>query len=147
VIQLAVDCLKFGRLAVRSAPCEAGNHYCVPAPAFEIMRLAGAGRGSAIARVEVERAEIPRLKLSRLAPEERVFDEGATAAIEGKAVLARWRDATPTHFKLSASGVADRIEIVLAGDCRHRLFWWRAEIKLVNDEVVVHGPFLADDHD
>ncbi len=147
MIQLAVDCLKFGKLAVRSAPCEAGDHYCVPAPAFEIIRLVERGKGVAVARVEVERAEIPRLKLSSIAQEERAFDEACTATIGGKAVLARWRDETPTHFKLSAAGTDDRIEIVLSGDCRHRLFWWRAEFKLTNDEVVVHGPFLADDHD
>jgi hypothetical protein len=147
VIQLAFDCLKFGRLAVRSAPCDAGNHYCVPAPVFEIVRLVGPGKGVSVARIEVERAEIPRLKLSSTAPEERPFDEACAATIGGKAVLARWKDETPTHFKLSATGADDRIEIVLSGDCRHRLFWWRAEFKLVNEKVVVHGPFLADDHD
>ena len=147
MIQLAVDCLKFGRLAVRSAPCEGGSHYCVPAPAFEIVRVVGTGKGTAVARVEVERAELPKLKVSRVPPEERIFDKGAVATVSGRAVLAHWRDEAPTHFKLSAHGADDRIEIVLSGDCRHRLFWWRAEFKLVNDEVLVHGPFLADDHD
>jgi len=71
----------------------------------------------------------------------------ATAAVRGKVVLAHWRDEAPTHFKLSAAGAEDRIEIVLSGDCRHRLFWWRAEFKLVNNEVVVDGPFRTDDRD
>lgn len=118
----------------------------MPAPAFEIIRVLGQGKGTALARIEVERAEIPRLKLSRIAPEERSFDEGCAATIGGKAVLARWRDETPTHFQLAASGGGDRIEIVLSGDCRHRTFWWRAEVRLVNDTFVVHGPFLSEDH-
>ncbi len=146
MIQLAVDDLQFGRLAVRSAPSGAEAHYCAPAPAFEIIRLARDGKGVAVARVEVERAELPTLKVGRLPPEERGV-AGATAAVNGKVVLARWRDETPTHFKLSAAGAEDRIEIVLSGDCRHRLFWWRAEFKLVNDEVVVDGPFRTDDRD
>jgi hypothetical protein len=147
MIQLAVDCLRFGRLAVRSAPCGAATHYCAPAPAFEIIRLAGDGEGVAVARVEVEKAELPTLKVERLAPEERRPGAGTTAAVNGKVVLARWRDEAPTHFRLSAAGAEDRIEIVLSGDCRHRLFWWRAEFKLVNDEVVVNGPFRTDDRD
>jgi hypothetical protein len=146
MIQLAVDDLQFGRLAVRSAPIGAATHYCAPAPAFEIIRLARDGKGVAVARVEVERAELPTLKVGRLPPEERGV-AGATAAVNGRVVLARWRDEAPTHFKLSAAGAEDRIEIVLSGDCGHRLFWWRAEFKLVNDEVVVQGPFLTDDRD
>lgn len=147
MIQLAVDCLQFGRLAVRSAAIGAATHYCAPAPAFEIIRLAEDGKGFAVARVEVERAELPTLKVDRLPPEERRPGAGATAAVTGKVVLARWRDETPTHFKLSAAGMEDCIEIVLSGDCGHRLFWWRAEFKLVNDEVVVNGPFRTDDRD
>jgi hypothetical protein len=146
MIQLAVDCLQFGRLAIRSAPSGAATHYCAPAPAFEIIRLVGDGNGVTVARVEVERAELPTLMVDRLPPEERGV-AGATAAVNGKVVLARWRDEAPTHFKLSAAGAEDRIEMVLSGDCRHRLFWWRAEVKLVNDEVVVRGPFLSDDRD
>ena len=146
MIQLAVDGLQFGRLAVRSAPCGVATHYCAPAPAFEIVRLAADGRSVAVARVEVERAKLPTLKIDRLPPEERGV-AGATVAVTGKVVLARWRDDTPTHFKLSVAGAQDRIEIVLSGDCGHRLFWWRAEFKLVKDELVVHGPFLTDDRD
>jgi hypothetical protein len=146
MIQLAVDCLQFGRLAVRCAPCAAETHYCAPAPAFEIIRLGEDGNGVAVARVEIQRAELPTLKVDRLAPEERGIT-GATAAVNGKVVLARWRDEAPTHFKLSAAGTEDSIEFVLSGDCRHRLFWWRAEFKLVNDEVVVNGPFRTDDRD
>jgi hypothetical protein len=146
MIQLAVDGLQFGRLALRSAPGCAETHYCAPAPAFEIIRLAANGKALAVARVEIERAELPTLKVDRLEPEERGL-AGATASVNGKVLLARWRDEAPTHFRLSAAGAEDRIEIVLAGDCRHRLFWWRAEFKLVNDEVVVDGPFLTDDRD
>jgi hypothetical protein len=146
MIQLAVDSLQFGRLAVRSAPSGEASHYCAPAPAFEIIRMAGDGNGVAVARFEVERAELPTLKVDRLSSEERTV-AGATAAVNGKVVLARWRDEAPTHFRLSAAGAQDRIEIVLSGDCRHRLFWWRAEFKLVNDEVVVNGPFRTDDCD
>jgi hypothetical protein len=146
MIQLAVDSLQFGRLAVKSAPSGAATHSCAPAPAFEIIRLAGDGNGVAVARVEVERAELPTLKVDRLPQEERGV-AGATAAVNGKVVLARWRDDAPTHFRLSAAGAEDRIEIVLSGDCRHRLFWWRAEFKLVNDELIVNGPFRTDDCD
>jgi len=145
MIQLAVDGLRFGRLAVRSAASGSATHYCTAAPAFEIIKLEANGDGVAIARVEIERAEVPTLKVDRLPPEQR--QPGATAAVSGKVVLARWRDDAPTHFKLSATGADDRIEMVLSGDCGHRLFWWRAEFKLVNDEVVVNGPFLTDDRD
>ena len=63
----------------------------------------------AVARVEVERAELPTLKVDRLPQEERGV-AGATAAVNGKVVLARWRDDAPTHFRLSAAGAEDRIE-------------------------------------
>jgi hypothetical protein len=145
VIELAVDCVRFGRLAVASAVACTANHYCVPAAAFEIIRLAADGTALAVARIEVERADPPALKVSALPAEERVLDAAATATIGGKAVLMRWRDDAPTHFKLAASGADDRIEIVLSGDCRHRLFWWRAEFKLIDDKVIVHGPFLSHD--
>jgi len=36
---------------------------------------------------------------------------------------------------------------VLSGDCRHKLFHWRVQFRVVNGEVVVHGPFLAKDPD
>ena len=83
MIQLAVDALQFGRLAVRSAASGAAIHYCTPAPAFEIIRLAGDGNGVTVARVEVERAELPTLKVDRLPPEERGV-AGATAAVTAK---------------------------------------------------------------
>lgn len=147
MIQLAVESLQFGRLAVRSAAACAADHYCAPAPAFEIVRLEDNGKNVAIARVEVKKAGLPTLKVDKLPSEERPCSSGASVAVNGKVVLARWRDEAPTHFKLSAAGAEDCIEIVLSGDCRHRLFWWRAEFKLVNDEVVVSGPFLSDDRD
>jgi hypothetical protein len=147
MIQLAVDCLKFGSLAVRRAQPEVEHHYCVPAPAFEIIQLLDEGRGVAIARVEVERCDVPALKVHRLARQERCLDAGASAAVTGPVVLAHWRDELPTHFKLSAFGTEDYIEILLSGDCRRRLFWWRAEFRLVDDQVTVHGPFLSVDHD
>ena len=144
MIQLAVDCLRFGRLAVTSAAGSEEKHYCVPAPAFEIATVDTAGAAWAVARIEVERGEVPTLTVTRVGPEERTL--GVAATISGKVVLARWRDEAPTHFKLTATGGDDRIEIVLSGDCRHRMFWWRAEFKLVNDCLMVHGPFLSDDH-
>src|ERR1700722_11798967 len=88
MIQLAVDCLQFGKLAVRSAPSCPATHYCAPAPAFEIIRLAGDGKGVTIARVEVERAGLPTLKIDRLPPEERGVGSSA-AAVNGKVGLAR----------------------------------------------------------
>lgn len=132
---------------MRSAAGAEMPHYCAAAPAFEIVRLAGDGGGWAVARLEIEKAELPTLKVDKLPPGEHRPRAGAAVAVTGKVVLARWRDEAPTHFKLSAAGTEDRVEIVLSGDCRHRLFWWRAEFKLVNDEVVVHGPFLSDDRD
>jgi hypothetical protein len=147
MIQLAVDCLRFGRLAIRSAPGAEATHYCTPAPAFEVILLEVNGNGVAVARIEVEKAELPTLRVDGIPGEQRHTGTGATAIVTGKVVLAHWRDEAPTHFKLSAAGTEDCIEFVLAGDCRHRLFWWRVEFKLVNDEVVVNGPFRTDDRD
>ncbi|MFN7997371.1 MAG: hypothetical protein U0Q18_27390 [Bryobacteraceae bacterium] len=144
MIQLAVDCLRFGRLAVSGAAGSQEKHYCVPAPAFEIVTIDSAGAARAEARIEVDRGEVPTMAVTRMQPAERTL--GAAATVSGTVVLARWRDEAPTHFKLTAAGGEDRVEIVLSGDCRHRMFWWRAEFKLVNDCLTVHGPFLSDDH-
>src|SRR5579863_4259556 len=115
MIQLAVECLRFGALGVRSAP------YGV----FEIVQLAGGNTGMAIARIEVDKAATPALKITRLQPQERSLNTWAMAAVE-KAVLENWRDENPTDFKLTAARKEDGVEIILSGHCGYRLFLWRA---------------------
>jgi hypothetical protein len=136
VIQLTVDCLKFGSLALTGAP-HGG---------FDVLHLGSANTGTTVARVEVEHGHIPSLKVTRLDAEERFIDARA-AAIAGRVVLASWRDSAPTHVEMSVAERQDGIEIVLSGDCRHRLFWWRLHVTMANGETVLHGPFLANDPD
>jgi hypothetical protein len=136
MIQLTVDCLKFGALALTGAPHGA----------FDLMHLGTGNAARSIARIEVEHAHLPTLKVTRLDPQEHFIDSRA-AATAGRVVLANWRDSAPTHYELSVAHRREGIEVVLSGDCRHRLFWWRAVFTLVNDEVVIHGPSLANDPD
>jgi hypothetical protein len=136
VIQLAVECLRFGTLGVRSAPHGA----------FEIILFAAGDTATTAALIEVERSGHPSLKISKVDPQERALNPWATASVE-KAVIDHGRDENPTDFKLTAARKGDAVEIVLAGHCGYRLFWWRAEIELVNNEVIVRGPFLSNDPD
>jgi hypothetical protein len=134
MMQVTVECLKFGTLVVKSTPYGA----------FEIIQLTSGNSGISIAQVEVEDADFPSLKISRLEPRQRVLNTRAAATVD-RMMLASGRDALPSSFDLKVTGTDDHIELVLSGDCRHRLFWWRADFRVVNGEVIVHGPFLADD--
>jgi hypothetical protein len=141
-MQTTVACAKFGNLVVR----------CAPPQGFEIIRLVSGNCGVIVARVEVEETGIPRLKVSRLEPQDCLLEADAT--VLDRVLLASRRGEIASCFQLTATGTDDHIEIMLSGDHRHagghhryRLFWWRAEFRLVNGEVVVHGPFLADDPD
>jgi len=136
VIQLAVECLRFGTLGVRSAPFGA----------FEIIQFATGETATTAALIEVERSGHPALKISKVERQERALNPWSTASVE-KAVIDHGRDENPTDFKLTAARKGDAVEIVLAGHCGYRLFWWRAEIELVNNEVIVRGPFLSNDPD
>jgi len=136
VIQLAVECLRFGALGVRSGPHGA----------FEIVQFAAGDTATTTALIEIERSGHPTLKISRVDREERALNPWSTASVE-KAVIDHGRDENPTDFKLTAARKGDAVEIVLAGHCGYRLFWWRAEVELVNDEVIVRGPFLSNDPD
>ena len=136
MIQLAVECLRFGALGVRSGPHGA----------FEIVQFAAGDTATTTALIEIERSGHPALKISRVDREERALNPWSTASVE-KAVIDHGRDENPTDFKLTAARKGDAVEIVLAGHCGYRLFWWRAEVELVNDEVIVRGPFLSNDPD
>ena len=136
MMQLTVDCLRFGELVVRGAAYGA----------FEIVQLTSGSGGVAVARFEVEDAGFPKLKVTRLEGPARSVDAKAMATID-RAVLASWRDEAPPRYELSASAAGEGVEIVLAGDCRHRMFWWRAQCRLTEGEAIVHGPFLANDPD
>ncbi len=134
MIQLTLDCVKFGDLAITGA--SGGG--------FEVLRLSGGGGANAVARVEVERAHFPKLTVTPLPGRERFIDSRATASAE-KVLLATWRDDAPGHYELWAARIADGFDIVLSGDCRHRLVRWSARFAVRGGEVVVHGPFLAND--
>jgi len=136
VIELSLDCLKYGSLALTGAPHGA----------FDVLLLRSANSGTAVARVEIEHDPAPKLKVARLDEGERFIDARAAATIE-RAILATFRDDAPTHAELSALHHNDVLEIVLSGDCRHKLFHWRVQFRVVNGEVVFHGPFLANDPD
>ncbi len=136
MIELSLDCLKYGALALTGAPHGA----------FDVLLLGSSNSGTAVVRVEIEHGEVPKLKVQRLDPKERFIDARAAATIE-HAVLATFRDDVPTHAELSAIHRGETLELVLSGDCRHRLFHWRVQFQVVNGEVVVHGPFFANDPD
>ncbi len=134
MIQLTLDCVTFGDLALTGA---SGG-------AFEVLRLSGAGAAKPVARIEVEPAHIRKLTVTRLHEGERLIDPRATAGVD-KVVLETWRDDAPSHYELWAARTADGLEIVLSGDCRHRLVRWSTQFSIRGEEVVVHGPFLAND--
>jgi|SRR5579872_2041402 len=134
MIQLAVECLKFGELGVRSAP----------SGAFEVIRFGDEGGATAVARIEVDRCGHPALKITRLDPEPRSLNPWAMATVE-KAVLESWRDEQPTDCRLTAAHKEAAVELVLSGHCGYRLFWWRAEIAIAGGAIAVRGPFLAND--
>lgn len=136
MIQLTVEFLKFGALGIRSAP-----HGV-----FEIIQIGSGPTGQAVARVEVEKAGHPILRMSRLDPQERPLNRWAMATVD-RAVLENWSDETPTDCKLTASGKDDGMEIVLSGHCGYRSFRWRAEVQLVNGEALIRGPSLTSDPD
>jgi hypothetical protein len=129
--------LKFGKLALRSAPHGA----------FEILHIVSAGtarlKGRAIARVEIEKDDSPSLRISRLEPQERSIPSRSFAHVDS-VTLTSWRDDLPTDFELNATGTEDGLDLVLSGHRHYHLFWWRVQFEIVNEEVIIHGPFLAD---
>jgi len=134
MISLTVDCLKFGELVVRSAPYDA----------YEVLQLTGAGVALSVARVDVEKREIPELRLSQAQTKEQCVDAKSMASIE-KTVLGKWSDEIATDFELTVEGSLDRIEFVLHGHRGYHLFGWRLDFELVNGEVIVRGPVMLDD--
>jgi hypothetical protein len=157
--------LKFGKLALRSAPHGA----------FEVLHIVSAGRGEsatkgsradegvgataqhnlqslstsrvlkgrAVARVEIEKDDSPFLRVSRLEPQERSIPSRSFAHVDS-VTLTSWRDDLPTDFELNATGTEDGLDLVLSGHRHYHLFWWRVQFEIVNEEVIIHGPFLAD---
>lgn len=127
------ECLKFGKLAVRSAPHGA----------FEVLQVVSPHKGRSVARIEVERDDSPSLKVIRVEPHERLIPSRSTANVDS-VTLTSWKDEHPTDFELTASGKEDGLDLVLSGHRHYHLFWWRVQFEIVDEEVVIHGPFLAD---
>jgi hypothetical protein len=127
------ECLKFGKFALRSAPHGA----------FEILEVVSPHKGRAIARVEIENDEAPSLKVVRLEPHEHLLPARSTATVD-TVTLASWKDEHPTDFELNATSREDGLDLVLSGHRHYRLFWWRVQFEISGNEVLIHGPFLAD---
>jgi hypothetical protein len=134
MIQISVTILKFGSLGVKSAPYDA----------FEVIHFKPGTNGQVVARIEVEKSEHPQLKVGADAPRELQGNTGSVATVES-AVLGTWSDEASTDFTLTVSGSEDHIEFVLSGRRNHHNFWWRSRLKIVNGEVVLQGPVLAND--
>src|SRR5258708_27580263 len=103
MIQLTVDCLKFNALALTGAPHGA----------FELMQFGSGNTATSIARIEVEHAHLPTLKVTRLDPQERFIDSRAAATAD-RVVLAHWRDSAPKHYELSVAHLRDGMQTVLS---------------------------------
>lgn len=127
------DCLQFGKLALRSAPHGA----------FEVLMLISPHHGRTIAHVEIDRNDHPKLKVTRVEPQERLLPSRSTAKVDA-VTLTSWKDEHPTDLQLNAEGREDGLELVLSGHRHYHLFWWRVEFRVAGDEVLIHGPFLAD---
>ena len=112
---------------------------------FEILQLVTDHKGILIACGEVLRDPFPTLHINKLQPQESVLDLGAMAS--DRLVLHRLRDTPPTDYELRAANTENGMEILLSGHQRYRCFWWRADVTLVNGEVLIRGPVLATDCD
>lgn len=141
MIQLKVSSLRFGDLLLKR---------CSGA-AFEVIHLLDAGHGEAVACIGVEQDELPRLTVTRLENEARAIDRPPIPA-HGRVVLSDCREGDPDCYRLTAELADDRLAITLSGDSRFahgrhhfRLFWWRAEFRVANGEVLITGPSLAAD--
>jgi hypothetical protein len=134
MIQISVNILKFGNLGVKSAPYDA----------FEVIHFRPGTNGQTVARIEVEKSDHPQLKVVAHESRELRGNPGNVAIVES-AVLGSWSDEASTHFTLAVSGSQDNIEFVLSGRRGHHSFWWRSQLKIVNGEVVLQGPALAND--
>jgi hypothetical protein len=134
MIQISVNILKFGSLGVKSAPYDA----------FEVIHFKPGTNGQTVARIEVEKSDHPQLTVIAHEPRELSGNPGSVAAVES-ARLGTWTDEASTHFTLTVSGAQENIEFVLSGRRGHHNFWWRLQLKIVNGEVVLQGPVLAND--
>ncbi len=127
------ECLKFGKLGLRSAPHGA----------FEILQILSPHQGRTVARVEIEKDDTPSLKVIRVEPQARLLPSRSTANVES-VTLVSYKDEHPSDFELNAALSEDGLELTLSGHRHYHLFWWRAQFEVVDDEVIIHGPFLAD---
>lgn len=134
MINLTVDCLKFGGMVVRSAPYDA----------FEVLRLTSGNTALSVARIDVEKTELPHLRLTQAPAAERCVDAASMAALE-RAVLGKWSDDVSTEFELTVEGSQDRIRFVLHGHRDYHPFRWGVDFLLIDDEVIVRGPAILDD--
>ncbi len=118
---------------------------------FELIRLSGGETGAAMARIGVEQREYPELTVSLLDQSARTI-KAKPRQSSGRVVLADCREGAPHCFHLTAEPEGDHLTLILSADSRiasrdHRLrlFWWRAEFSLNNDQLIVRGPHLRDD--
>jgi hypothetical protein len=141
MIPLSVSYLRFGDLLLKRCPDAA----------FEVIHLLEEGRGAAVARVSMAHEEAPRLVVTRLDHEPRAIERAPTHAAE-RVLLCDCRSGDPACYRLSAEFTGGRLAVTLAGDSRFehgrhhfRLFWWRAEFRVADGDVIVTGPSLAAD--
>ncbi len=119
--------------------------------AFELINISESGNGTALARIGVEQRDYPELTVTLLDKSARPV-KSAPRQSSGRVVLADCREGAPHCFHLTAERQNDHLTVVLSADShvagrnhRLRLFWWRAEFRLQNGELIVRGPHLRDD--
>lgn len=132
MIQISVDSLRFGSLAVRSAPWDA----------YEILHLTAPAAGIVSARVELIKSQRPELRVETPQRVERFLQTDSMAIVE-KVILGKWTDEEETDFELVLKGSADSIEFYLHGHRNYHLFAWRLEFQLLDDQLLTRGPHLA----
>lgn len=134
MIHISVDSLRFGGLAVRSAPWDA----------FEVIRLTAPGLGVVSARVELVKSDHPELRVQTPERAERFLNSESMATVE-KVVLGKWASEENTDFELMLSGSENHVEFYLHGHRDYHLFGWRLEFQLLDDQLLTRGPSLASD--
>lgn len=134
MIQISVDSLRFGGLAVRSAPWDA----------YEVIRLTTPGSGIVSARVELIKGDHPALRVETPDRVERFLHAESMATVS-RVVLGKWSDDEKTDFELVLKGAEDLIEFHLHGHREYHLFGWRLEFQLLKDQFLTRGPHLESD--
>ena len=112
-----------------------------PHGAFEI--LAGHLASQGPHDCSRDRDDSPALKVIRVEPQERLLPARSTANVDS-VTLTSWKDEHPTDFELTATARNEDLDLLLSGHRHYHLFWWRVQYEIIDEEVVIHGPFLAD---